>query len=133
MDWFAADNCAAATSFGWLVGAGSGLYAVTALILLIAFAAPYDVGLRRRRQARQQQPLYDRDAARRLRARQWIAFQAEVIGPALLWIAGAWHTGMAYLDCYVWSMALGAFIPLGTMLALFILGTARLVGSASAR
>jgi hypothetical protein len=40
---------------------------------------------------------------------------------------------MAYLDCYAWSMALGAFIPLGTVLAIFILGAARLVGSAGAR
>jgi sterol desaturase/sphingolipid hydroxylase (fatty acid hydroxylase superfamily) len=133
MDWLAADSCAAATAFGWWVRAASGLYAVTFLILLILFVAPYDLALRRRRRARQQRPLDDRHAARRLRAQQWIAFQAELIGPALLWIAGAWHTGMTYLDCYAWSMALGAFIPLSIVFALFILGTARRVGSASAR
>jgi hypothetical protein len=133
MEWFAADTCTAATSFGWLVGAASGLYAVASIILLIALAAPYDIELRRNRNRRCDQPLDERARARSLRRRQWMGFHSELLGPVLLWIGGAWHAGMANLDCYVWSMALGAFIPLGTGLAVFILGAARLVGSASAR
>jgi hypothetical protein len=136
MEWYSIDSCLTATSFGWCLGAVTGLYAVASIIALLAFAAPFDWQVKRRRGAGKQRAhraISIGAHIRRLRRRQWWAFNGVVFVPALLWVAGAWHVGLALLDCYVWSAGLGAFIPLAVVLALLMLGAARIVGSASAR
>jgi hypothetical protein len=123
MDWLSAGTCSAAYKFGWLVGAGSGLYALTIVIILIASAPAY----------RPDVPLAVSESLRRYS--QWILFFAQLL-LFVAWLGGGVrvvHADWHFLPCYITTLALAAMIVIAPIMLLFMFTAANCVGRAGAR
>lgn len=123
MGWLSAGSCSAAYKFGWLVGAGSGLYALTIVTILIASAPAY----------RPDVPLAVSEPLRRYS--QWILFFAQLL-LFVAWLGGGVHVvhaGWHFLPCYITTLALAAMIVIAPIMLLFMFTAANWVGRAGAR
>jgi hypothetical protein len=139
MDWLSAGSCSAAYKFGWLVGAGSGLYALAVVTILIASAPAY----------RPDVPLAVSEPLRRYS--QWILLVAQ-LALFVAWLGGgqhvinaAWHLQWEWyflravhaewhlLPCYIITLALAAVTVIAPIMLLFMFTAANWVGRASAR
>lgn len=120
MDWFAAGNCAEAGQFGWLVGAASGIYAASIVIVLIVTSPAY-------------LPEVPRAVSERIRVNSQRLLK---IAPLLLiafWGGCALRVGRADLACYATFVALGTAGVVAPIMLLLMFTSANIVGSGSAR
>ena len=133
MEWLSAGSCSAAYKFGWLVGAGSGLYALAIVTILIASAPAY----------RPDVPLAVSEPLRRYS--QLILFFAQLL-LFVAWLGGGLHVVHAewhfprvvqaewhLLPCYITTLALAAMTVIVPIMLLFMFTAANWVGRASAR
>jgi hypothetical protein len=139
MVWLSAGSCSAAYKFGWLVGAGSGLYALAIVTILIASAPAY----------RPDVPLAVSEPLRRYS--QWILFFTQLLlfvawlGGGLHAISAEWHLQLEWhflrvthadwhsLPCYIVTLVPGAVTVIAPIMLLFMFTAANWVARASAR
>lgn len=120
MDWFAAGNCAEAGQFGWLVGAASGIYAASIVIVLIVTSPAYLAEV-------------PRAVSERVRI---IAQRLLKIAPLVLiavWGICAIRVGRADIVCYATFVSLGTAGVIAPIMLLLMFTSANIVGSGSAR
>jgi hypothetical protein len=139
MGWLSAESCFAAAKFGWLVGAGSGLYALAVVTILIASAPAY----------RPDVPFAVSEPLRRYS--QWILFFAQ-LALFVAWLGGGqhvinaqWHLQLEWyflrpehaawhlLPCYFITLVSAAVTVIAPIMLLFMFTAANWVGRASAR
>jgi hypothetical protein len=139
MEWLSAGSCSEAYGFGWLVGAGSGLYALAIVTILIASAPAYRLDV----------PLAVSEPLRRYS--QWILLVAQLLlffawlGGGLHVINAEWHllpdwhflhaehAQWHLLPCYIITLVPGAVIVIAPIMLLFMFTAANWVARASAR
>lgn len=121
MDWLTGGGaCSAAYSFGWLIGNGSGLYALIVVTILIATAPAYH-------------PDVPRVVSDSTRTRsQWILIFAQPL-LFVIWLLGAVHVGGEFVSCYITTVCLGTVVVIAPIMLLLIFTSAGWVGRASAR
>ncbi len=123
MDWLSAGSCSAAYKFGWLVGAGSGLWALAVVTILIASAPAY----------RPDVPVVVSEPLRRYS--QWILFIAQLM-LFVAWFYGGVrvvHAQWQLLPCYIITLVPGAVTVIAPIMLLFMFTAANWVARASAR
>jgi hypothetical protein len=123
MEWLSAGSCSAAYKFGWLVGAGSGLYALAIVTILIASAPAY----------RPDVPVVVSETLRRYS--QLFLFIAQLL-LFFAWFYGGvrvTHADWHLLPCYIVTLVPAAVTVIAPIMLLFMFTAANWVGRASAR
>jgi hypothetical protein len=123
MGWLSAESCFAAAKFGWLVGAGSGLYALAVVTILIASAPAY----------RPDVPLAVSERLRRNSQRVLFVAQLALF---IAWLGGGQHVvhaGWHLLPCYIVTLVPAAVAVIAPIMLLFMFTAANWVARASAR
>jgi len=138
-DWVSVASCEATAQFGWLVGVATGALADIVIVALIASAprlgarrvtrvppAPHARRARRARHAGHAAPP-GRGAGLRLWTQGLIA-----LAVGSLWLGGG-YLGRAFAACYVPTLAYGAALTTGVVLAVVMVTAANQIGARSVR